>query len=125
MIQLVKLFLLAALALPASAQAPFQKTQGPITIFATDWEPSASVPQWLSARSGNPFGLWVTACTTDGTMPTKAVVTIRVAGREVTHVGKFSNPPHGCGSVMIPDVRRSDVLNLLIVTTGMEFNDIR
>ncbi len=95
-----------------------------MTVYAFDWEPSASVPSWLSAQSGNPFGLWVTACTTDSKLPSKAIVTFRLDGKEVTRIGKFSTPPYGCASVMIPDVKRADVVGLLVVTSGMDIGNM-
>lgn len=119
------LLLIASASLVQAENVPFQKTEGALTFYALDWQPSQSIPEWLSARSGNPFGLWVTACVTEGRMPTKAVVTFRSGEDEATRIGAFSGPPHGCVSVMIPGVRRADVVSLLIVTNGVEVGSIQ
>ena len=123
---MIKSLSLLLLAFALRAQVPYQKTQGPLTVYATDW--STMVAQLTNAPGpAQPlYGLWVTACTTDkSTTPLKAAVTIRTNGTSATQLQNFSSlNQYECSSILFLSIKRSDVINLVIITSAAEFTDV-
>lgn len=118
------LFALLLLTAPVFGADSYTKTDGPVTVYAMDWDPSASVPGWITAKGAAPFGLWITACG-ETKAPSRAVITSTSDSVESVQIFKFSAPASGkCGSLMAPGIKRSFVTSLLIVTDALEVTDI-
>jgi hypothetical protein len=125
---LKSILLTFALAVAALAQVPYSRTQGPITVYVTDWSTDAAR---LTGAPGagsrqHVYGVWITACTVDGsTVPSKAVLVSRAGGQVVTRTDDFPPlDPAKCSSVVAVNVKRADVVNLVIVTSAFSFTDI-
>jgi hypothetical protein len=120
----VKLFLSLLFTGALSASEPYAKTDGPLTIYVLDWDPSANIPGWLSPHPA-PSGVWISVCTTDGKPPSKAIVTFRIDSKDVVIIKPLSVPPNGsCSSAVVTDIKKSNIVSVLIVTGSIEVTDI-
>lgn len=119
----VKLFTALLLATSLFAADSYSKNDGPVTVYAMDWNPAASVPSWITPSGPAPFGLWVSACS-ESKPPLRAVITSVSGDAETVQVFKFSAPSGKCASLMAPGIKRASVTSLLIVTDGVEVTDI-
>jgi hypothetical protein len=109
---------------PVSAQVAYHN--GPVSVWVIDWNPANIAVLVGQPNATPPWGLWVTACSSDvNVIPQKAVLVYRASGQVVTKMEDFSPiNTSGCGSALFVNVKRADTINLLVVTGSVEFKDV-
>ena len=118
------LLLLLAASTPAFSQV-YQHTEGVYTFMAFDFSGPPAIQGITPTPSGSTV-LWLTTCSKT-VLPSKlrAILDYRDGGKTTTLVLNFPVAANAiCSSLLLPDIKRADVINLSLILSTIDLPDI-